>query len=315
MKQASNTTLKKHAKIYFWCVGLLSLFWIALFFNSQTEWKQVVKETLKLSPKLMADQESFYNSRIDPIFEKYCVACHDGNKDKGHLRLDSFRQLSFSGRSGADLTEADNNLLLQRMTLPLTNRLVMPPFGRERHTEQELELIKLWLSKGGSGQLTEEDFPDAPPKARIIKFKDIDWQIIDKLRAPSAKKLKNLQTTFPDTLHYLARTSHMLSVNFSHLTPSIGDAELLELDSISTLIVELDLSNMAVSDGSIDLLQTMQALQKIKLVNTDITEQTLDRLLTLPNLKKVFVDAELVNAAIKERFDAQEIFLFGVKRR
>jgi len=261
MKQAAHTTLKKHAKIYFWSVGLLSLFWLALFLNSQTEWKQVVKETLKLSPTLMASQESFYNSRINPIFEKYCIACHDGNKDKGHLRLDSFRQLSFSGRSGADLTEA------------------------------------------------------APPKARIIKFTDIDWQAIDKLRAPSAEKLKSLQNVFPHALHYLARTSHMLSANFSHLTPSIGDAELLELDSISALIVELDLSNMAVTDGLIDLLQTMQALQEIKLVNTDITEQTLDRLLTLPNLKKVFVDVELVNTSIKERFDAQDIVLFGVKRR
>lgn len=315
MKPASNAKLQTRAKIYFWIAGLLSLFWIALFLNSQAEWKQVVKESVKLSPKLMATEDSFYNSRIDPIFEKYCIACHDGNKDKGNLRLDSFRQLNFSGRSGEDLTLSENNLLVERMSLPLTDRLVMPPFGRERHTEQELALIKLWLSQGGSGQLTEEDFPDAPPKARVIKFKDIDWQAIEDLRAPFADKLKGLQNTLPHTLHYLARTSHMLSVNFSHLKPILGDAELFELASISSLIVELDLSNMAVTDASIDLLQTMEALQEIKLVNTAITEQTLDGLLNLPNLKKVFVDAELVNSAIKEQFDAQEIVLFSVKRR
>ena len=161
---------KLSAKSYFWLVALLSLIWLYLYIQSKPAWVQSIKEQLGLSPVLIAKQNSFYNSRIDPIMEKYCAACHDDNKAKGQLRLDSFRQLTFSGKSGADLTLAENNLLLARMKLPATDRMAMPPFGRERHTEDELALIELWLSKGGSGNLTEDDFPEAPAKAKVIKF-------------------------------------------------------------------------------------------------------------------------------------------------
>ena len=199
MKNSAKNHLK--AKRYFIVTGVLTLFWLLLFVRSQPQWMQTIKERLGLSPILQASQDSFYHSRIAQIFDKYCTACHDNNKAKGHLRLDSFRQLTFSGRSGADLTAAENNLLVERMSLPKTDRLAMPPYGRERHNDEELVILKLWLSKGGSGDMTESDFPEAPAKAKVIKFAEIDWHHIAELRKPNQQQVSHLQQQFPNVLH------------------------------------------------------------------------------------------------------------------
>lgn len=318
MKEPAKQVLTQQhrvAKRYFYSVGLLSLLWLILFVNNHPQWIQQIKEVLHLSPILQANDDSFYNSRIDPIFEKYCAACHNANKDKGRLRLDSFRQLSFSGRSQADLTASNNNLLVARMSLPNTDRLAMPPFGRERHTDQELALIKLWLAKGGSGQLTEADFPDAPAKARVIKFKDIDWQQISLLRAPDKQQVETLQASFPHTIQYLARTSHMLSINLSLHTPSITDIELAKLAPLSTLITELNLDTTEVSDAAIKTLRAMDQLQEIKLTQTNITSNTLEALLDLPNIQKVFADQTIITPEIKQQYAEQGIVLISAQWR
>ncbi len=315
MNPAPTPSQMKAAKRYFSVVGLLSLIWLAMFINSHPEWVQEVKEHLNLVPKLHASEESFYNSRIDPIFEKYCVACHDDNKDKGQLRLDSFRQLTFSGRSEADLTIAQNNLLIERMTLPATDRLAMPPYGRERHSDQELALIKMWLAKGGSGQMTEEDFPDAPAKAKVIKFGDIDWRKIEDMRAPDLAQVQALQQAFPHKIQYLARTSNLLTVNFSLQRPKVEDSDVAKLSAISHLIASINLSGSAISDSVIDTLITMAELTEIKLSDTTITEQTLLAVAELPKLNKVFVDGEKVSPLVQQAYNSKGITMIPVNKR
>lgn len=313
--EAQHKKPHKAAKLYFWTVGLLSLVWLIIFVNSYPEWIQELKEGLSLTPRLQASDDSFYNSRIDPIFEKYCAACHDDNKDKGQLRLDSYRQLTFSGRSEADLTSNENNLLIERMTLPNTDRLAMPPYGRERHSDQELAIIKMWLAKGGSGQLTEDDFPDAPAKAKVIKFKDIDWQKIDVSRAADKQQVEMLQASYPHTIQYIARTSHLLSINFSLHKPRITDSDIAVLAPVDRLIAELNLSNTRVSDESLPLLSSMPKLQEIKLTKTNVTSDALKALLELPNIQKVFADQEIITKSITQKYAEQGVALISVQRR
>lgn len=313
MNQVTSKQLQK-AKRYLNCVLALSILWIVLFIQSQAEWVQNFKESIGLVPVLQAQENSFYNQRIDPIFEKYCVSCHDANKDKGHLRLDSYRQLTFSGRSEADLTEANNNLLIERMQLPADDRLAMPPYGRERHSEAELELIKLWLAKGGSAELTEDDFPEAPAKAKVIKFADINWQQIEQLRQPMQKHVAALQSQFPLSVSYLARTSHLLSINLNHSAMPTTDQQLTAFTPVAGLIAELNLNRSSITDASAQTLSLMTELQSLNISQTQATAQLLEHVVKLPKLKTVFADSKIVNQVLLEKITQQGIRLHVVER-
>lgn len=313
--------IKKHplskiaqAKIYFAVVAGLSLLWIGLFINSNAEWVQQVKETLNQSPVLKAADDSFYNSRIDPIFEKYCVACHNGDKDKGHLRLDSYRQLTFSGKSEADLTQDHENLLVERMALPETDRLAMPPYGRDRQTKAELALIKLWLSKGATGQLPESAFPEAPAKAKEIKFEQIDWHHIEQTRAPNAAEVKRLQNEYANVLHYQARTSKLLVLDSFPIAKNFDDSTLAAFTPIANDIIELNIRNTAISDNSAQFILNLNQLEKLNLSGTKISTEVIEELLSLSHLKQLTIDKNLSNNTLIAQAAKQAITLTLVNK-
>src|SRR5215470_13455090 len=47
-----------------------------------------------------ADPNTFYGARIQPIFTTHCINCHGADKQKGNLRLDSYRALMRGGKAG-----------------------------------------------------------------------------------------------------------------------------------------------------------------------------------------------------------------------
>lgn len=306
--------LKIRAGHYFIVVSLLSVLWVSLYVYSKPGWVQVAKESLGFVPRLEARQDSFYNDRIDPIFEKYCTSCHDDNKSKARLRLDSFRQLSFSGKSGGDLTSSENNLLVERMTLPATDRLAMPPYGRERHSDAELALIQLWLSKGGSGQMTESDFPNAPAKAKVIKFNAIDWQEIAQRRAAIKSQVDKLKREHPFTLDYIALTSEYLALNTYSIRTIFDDELLTKYTAIGEYLAELYLANTQITDASIESLLSMNNLQVLDIRNTLITREEIMRLHKLPQLKKVFINDDVVDHSMRTVFRGAGINVIAVKR-
>lgn len=299
---------------YLSVAGGLSVLWIFLYIQAHPSWTQKIKETLGIEQHMQAAEDSFYNGRIDPIFEKYCTACHDGNKDKGQLRLDSYRYFTFSGRSGADLRVTENNLLLERMRLPETDRLAMPPYGRERHTETELAIIELWLSKGGSGELTEDDFPEAPAKAKIIKFDDIDWQKIDADRAPFAEQLKGLQQRYPHVLHYQARISTLVVIDGFAIAEQLNDQLVADFMPLAPILVELHFANSRISDSVIDQLLTMPNLTVINLSGTQVTSNRLVELLALEKLQSVIISKAILTEEIQAAFKQRNVRLVSVKK-
>lgn len=310
----NSLEMQKQAKRYFIIVTGLSVLWILLFILSQPDWVQKIKENLGLSPVLIATEDSFYNSRIDPIFEKHCVACHDGNKDKGQLRLDSFRQLTFGGKTNTDLTQAKHNLLIERMELPEEDRMAMPPYGRDRQTESEMTLLKMWLAKGGSRELTEADFPEAPAKAKVIKFLDIDWQAIKLERATFEASVNQLKQTYPNLLHYQAKTSALLILNSFSMKRDFSDKHLQDFSEISSVITELHLAGSNITDKSIALILSMKKLTTINIVGTNISNKALLKLTALGSLRKIIVNEDLINKADKAKFIQKDIKLINVKQ-
>ena len=96
------------------------------------------------------DSIHVFNQVITPIFDSKCVKCHNINKSKGDLMLTSVDQIMKGGEYGkiVEVSNSDKSRLYTYLNLPLDDEHHMPPDGNAQPTENEIELIKLWIDNG-----------------------------------------------------------------------------------------------------------------------------------------------------------------------
>ena len=90
-----------------------------------------------------------------PIFEAKCNPCHNEDKTKGGLRMDTYALLMQGGDSGESVIpgKPDESLAIERILLPEDDDEHMPPEGKEQMTADELALFRWWIEQGASETL------------------------------------------------------------------------------------------------------------------------------------------------------------------
>lgn len=108
-----------------------------------------------------------YATVIQPIFNNYCVSCHNENKSKGGLRMDTLEQLLKGGDSGSSLEPANatDSLLGKRINLPIDDDDHMPPDGKPQLSESQLTVLRWWLDAGAP---TDKTLGELKPSAEIL---------------------------------------------------------------------------------------------------------------------------------------------------
>ncbi len=106
-----------------------------------------------------------YTDFVVPILEKTCNECHNANKIKGDLRMDTY-DLLMAGAEGSDYPtvipgNAEESELIVRVVLPEDDTEFMPPKG-EPLSPAEVELLKLWIAEGARPDSTVRDLGDSP---------------------------------------------------------------------------------------------------------------------------------------------------------
>lgn len=100
---------------------------------------------------------------ILPILESKCNKCHNEEKSKGDLRLDTYEMAMQGGESGSNFVAGKpaESLSIQRIELPLDDDEHMPPDGKDQLTSEEISLIRWWVQAGASNtqKVTEVQFP------------------------------------------------------------------------------------------------------------------------------------------------------------
>lgn len=297
---------------YFSAVGLFSLLVVLVLVWRDAEAKQILKERFGLVERLEASKDSFYQQRVQRIFEQYCVACHGEAKAKGDLQMHDFRHNVFGGRSGDMLRGGVSSLLFERMSLSEDDRFAMPPYGRDRQTEEELAVIRLWLEKGASGVLTEADFPNAPKKPRDIRFLDVDSISINAARQPLSEQVHDLQRTYGTGLAYLARTSHLVVIDTIGTSIRLSDEMLADFKPLSSVITRLNIPNSTISDSSIPVIIDMIKLRHLNVSGSQISEHGLLQLTQLSELKRLIVDDHIVSKDIEQKLSEHDVKIVRV---
>ena len=124
------------------------------FGGSMTHGEDYLKlpETKKETLTSLKDSINLYREVIRPILDNKCVKCHNPSKSKGKLMLVSNQDILNGGKSGKIFKAFDSNesIMYKYSTLPLDDKLHMPPKGNIQLTNLEIQLLKHWIDFGGN---------------------------------------------------------------------------------------------------------------------------------------------------------------------
>jgi uncharacterized membrane protein len=236
------------------------------------------------------DSILIYDHLIQPVFDEKCVSCHNGEKAKGGLLLDSKEGLLAGGDHGDVLQEKSKHKieLLHRVTLPMNEGKFMPPTGSPM-TFYEIKLLEYWIKNGHSFEqaITDKNIPTA--------IKDLIQQVYGLSdQRKSFVELNSVNPANPEAINVLqdqgffvsalSRKSNFLQVRYSD---SITCEKLQLLLPSKTQISWLDLSKTRLPNDCLDLLGQLTNLTKLNLSQNAIENSSLQHLVALTNLESL----------------------------
>lgn len=299
-------------------VALLALIWTGHQGGSITYGSDYLTRNLPdglrtlFTPALGADPASFFAQQIHPVLDAKCVSCHGGNIEKGGLRLDTYPHLMQGGKDGAVVLagKPEASMLLERVTLPTSDRHFMPAEGRTPLTDPEIKMIRAWIQAGASSTATTvpgfaaASQPKEPPPQPVADYSALLPEI-QRMQQQTGAKLVPVSSKLSDGL--ILRTVDVAS--------TFNDAQLAQFQKYAPYIVEVELARTAITDASFDTLRTFTHLRALHLEGTNITGSQLTQLaplsqLTYLNLSSTKVTAQ--NAAVLQKMlQLRHLYLFN----
>ncbi len=249
----------------------------------------------KQQQNVLMENAEVYTHMIHPILKAKCMSCHNTNKAKGQLVMETAELLLKGGKNGKlwDSTAVGYGLLLSRIHLPEDAKKHMPPQGKPQLNEQELQLLYLWI-KSGAGFNTKVMDLAATDTIRLIAnsiFNTIETDDYN-FAAADDKDVKKLNTNYR-FVSPLAKNSPALGTDFFS-SQSYQPEQLKELLTVKNQLVSLSLIKMPVKDEELKTISQFINLRKLNLSFTDITGNTLNELNKLKELRQLSLSGTAV---------------------
>lgn len=258
------------------------------------------------NPKVAFEDAKVYDDLVKPVLEQKCLSCHNEEKAKGGLQIQTQALLTKGGKGGVlwDTTKADLGLLISRLHLPLEDKKHMPPRGKVQLTDDEIVLLAAWVKSGSRfDQLVTSLSPQSPvyTYAQNVLEGDRTEEQYD-FTAADADEVKKLNTTYR-LIRPLSAESPALFVNFYNRA-NFKSEDIEGLIPLKGQIVSMDLSKMPVKDEDLKRLAQFPELRKLILNFTDITGTTLGELKKLGNLRELSLSGTAVKMDDIKSLDA-----------
>lgn len=271
------------------------------------------------APSVPVDQQVVYASLVAPILEKRCTNCHNADKSKGKLRLDTHEFILKGGKEGAALVAGDpeKSPLIARIHLPEDDDEHMPPKEKPQIQAHELAILTWWVKNGGDDKKTVAELSPTPEvKAAIAKLEPAAKKATGPALASNApktgstdeaqlapgakgdatgkaadpalkKQVADFSKEFPGALTFESQQSPMLTFTAVSLRGNLDDAKFEKLVPVVKHLVTADLSATKVTDRSVALLSSAENLRMVRLSETGVTDGAIDSLVKLPKLESV----------------------------
>jgi uncharacterized membrane protein len=249
-------------------------------------------------PPVLFEDAIVYANMVQPILKSKCVSCHNPQKAKGELVMESFAALKKGGKDGAlwDMTQPDFGLLMSRVHLPEENKKHMPPIGKPQLTGDEISILYHWIKMGANDTAKVAALPATDTLRTIattlfntIETDDYTFKPADESKVSGLRN--NYRLVAP-----LALGSPALGVQFFGAA-QFKPEQLKELLAVKEQIVTLNLNKMPAQDEDLTTIAQFTNLRKLNLSFTNIKGTGLKALTALKELKQLSLSGTGVNAA------------------
>jgi len=225
------------------------------------------------------DSIQLYSQAVAKIFDSKCVSCHNYSKRKGGLAMHLPQALLEGGERGMpyEIGNVAESRLIRYANLPLEDDLHMPPQGRPQLTPTEIELLSHWIASGASFDHT-------------VAYAQLPETVQEAMDVFLPKPLPDVPPLSSDDVLALQENGFRVS-SFLANTPFIQvKFEKKELDpkaigalvDVADQLVELELANTMIAPLLWDKLPQFKQLQKLRLDNTNTSDEQLQKLMELP---------------------------------
>ena len=245
-----------------------------------------------------------------PIMEAKCTECHNEEKSKGKLRLDT-HQFIMAGAEGADYpnvapNDSEGSELIYRVLLPTDDDDFMPPDGNEPLTPEELAVLRWWIDGGASAEATVADLQaDDEMTARLLALSAAlkgdeeaaaaiasnaglisEWDLLTpEVQQERMNEVLAAAEHFNFSVMPISAEDDRLKVNVVNAAKEFGDEQLATLSPVAERIIWLDLGRSQVTDAGMKTVGNMRNLERLHLENTKITDGGIASLAGLSKLE------------------------------
>jgi uncharacterized membrane protein len=227
---------------------------------------------------------SVYDKLITPILSEKCYNCHNPNKTKGNLKMQTYAALLKGGKTGPAIVAGDalHSELVKRTLLDLDDKKRMPPKGKKQLTSNEITLLKWWINNGASERTS---ISEAIKNDTIHTFLAASSEKSEpSLGLPPIKKADSLVLLkLKETLwevNSISKGSPYLDVNAVSLS-SLSNQQLNVLQEIKDNIAWLNLANTQINDQAFKFISQCKNVLKLNLANTNTSS------IAVNDLKKI----------------------------
>ncbi|OOG71890.1 c-type cytochrome domain-containing protein [Algoriphagus sp. A40] len=261
----------------------------------------------------LEDAEVFQHL-VRPILEAKCIACHKDGKVKGELRMDHLEGLQKGGKNGPFVIPGDleKSLLIQRINLPVDSKEHMPPKNKAQLTDEELEILQLWVAAGSSFDQKVTDLKSEEPLFQLAsnRFSNQKSYTFDPASDSDIKDLNNffrkVNPVFPG--------SPALEIAY-YGTSAFDPESLKDLKKVKEQVVKLNLNRMPLESVDLGFLRDFPNLEELQMNFTGISAKQISNLEGLANLRNLALSGnemgpEAVEALAKLK-QVKKLFLWN----
>lgn len=284
------------------CVIIATGHWGATLTHGEN---YVLEPVFKFKKKLPPPEKAIvFTDIIQPILNNKCASCHNPSKLKGELLLTDAGGVLAGGKSGALFKPGDPemSLLIQRLHLPMNEKKHMPPASKPQLTDAEASLLYAWIKSGAVMDtllfsLPEQDsfrvlattyLQPEGPAAPVYDFKAAD-----------DKKIKELNNNYR-VIVPLGQGSPALSVNL-YGRNIFSSQSLEELLPLKQQIVEINLAHLPVKDEDVKIISQFANLEKLNLNYTEVSAAGITQLTSLSKLRELMLSGTRITTDALEK--------------
>jgi hypothetical protein len=281
---------------------------------------QATIEAASLTPTSVsavpAPSATFFDARVAPIFENKCSNCHNAEKRKGKLRLDTFDNVMRGGKDGIVVKAGDpkHSELFRRINLLPDDKDFMPTDGKPPLTASEVKVIELWIASGASSSLPAIEVRGAPP----LPVSELPALPFASDYRPKLPLITSLEQELGVRLVPRSRNPEDGLILRTVSAPErCDDVAVARLKVIGNLIVDAELARTKVTDAGLKTIATFSNLRSVDLAHTAVTSAGVPILTRLSRLESLNLTATAVDdagvAALRRKQSLKRLYLFETK--